>query len=329
MAITGSGTQEYPWKVHSYDELKTVTTDRTYLPSYGKAWTILDADINCNDYGADFEWETINLGFTGSYSVPYGAMSFDLNGHTIKNIALKKDNAMFNANFSASNNGDAEFKGNGKILNVFTQPNSTAYLIIGRGASSVISNLSLSISLGKLATGVFLNTHVQNSAMYIQQAETSSSGALILYNDGSVNSAALCKLVNCDVLLDIGSQRVNLTNSYHAAETYVDIDNCRLRGKVSSTGLPRWCICPFVIANSVIDIDYTESSWTSSLSPLTRELMRTGSSGVINWDKRASDQPSDNPGLYTCGMAGVSNQDIINGAALRKAGFTVVNVVGG
>ena len=59
MAITGSGTQADPYLVHSYDELKTATTDRTYIPNFGKSWIALDADIDCNDYGADFEWETI------------------------------------------------------------------------------------------------------------------------------------------------------------------------------------------------------------------------------------------------------------------------------
>lgn len=324
MAITGSGTQADPWKVHSYDELKTVTTNRTYLPNYGKAWTILDADINCNDYGSDFEWETINLGATGSYSVPYGAMSFDLNGHTIKNVSVKKDNMMFNANFSASNNGDAEFKGNGKLLNIFTQPSSTAYLIKGMTNKNTISNLALSISLGNLAMGVFMNTKVENSALYIEQAETSSSGSIILQSDNNVGSDALCTLKNCDVLLNIGNQHICLVNSYHGTDNYTTITDCRIRGKSKATSLPAYYICPHKVANSVVDLDMTEATYASSLGDAYRRPMKAGSSGVINSNKKPSNQPD---GYYTNGMSAVTNEQIINGDALRAANFTVVNVV--
>lgn len=325
MAITGTGTQNDPYLVHSYDELKTVTTDNSYCPQYEHRYISLDADIDCNVYGSNFEWETIALGHDSR------GFTLDLNGHTIKNISVKVNNSVFDASYAGSNVYGAwysEFVGNGKILNVFTQPSSTAYVIKGRGTSNVISDLSMSVSLGNLSAGAFYNSNVENSSIYLEQPQTSNSGAVLVYSDNNVGGDDRCGMENCDILLNISNQKACLINGYHASTYAVGFDNCRIRGKNGSTGLPQYYICSNIITNSVIDLDSTEASWTSGISPLSRYPMRTGSSGVINWDKRASDQPSDNPGLYTCGMAAVSSSEIVNGDALRNAGFTVVNVVG-
>lgn len=323
MAITGTGTQADPYLVHSYDELKTVTTENSYCENYGHKYIKLDADIDCNDYGDSFEWETIKLGHDSR------GFTLDLGGHTIKNISVKLNNMIFDASYTGNNVYGAwhsEFVGNGKILNVFTQPSSTAYLITGDGIRKA-SNLSLSACLGNLASGVFSNIFVEKSAIYVEQGETSSSGAIVLYSNNNVGSGALCTLKNCDVLLNINNVHICLVNSYHGTDSYITIDNCRIRGKIKATALPRYYICPHKVNNSVIDLDATEAEYGTGLAAHNRNTMKSGSSGVINWDKRASDQPSDSPALYTCGMISVSNQDIINGAALRSAGFTVVNVV--
>lgn len=324
MAITGTGTQNDPYLVHSYDELKTVTTDNSYCPQYEHRYISLDADINCNVYGSNFEWETIALGHDSR------GFTLDLNGHTIKNVSVKVNNSVFDASYAGSNvygSWYSELVGNGKILNVFTQPSSTAYLIIGDGIRKA-SGLALSASLGNLAAGVFMNIFIENSAIYVEQGETASSNAVVLYSNNNVSSSTLCTLKNCDVLLDINNAHICLVNSYHATDSYTTIDNCRIRGKIKAAALPRYYICPHKVNNSVIDLDATEAAYGSGISPLNKSPMKTGSSGVINWDKRASDQPSDNPGIYTCGMAAVSSSEIVNGDALRNAGFTVVNVVG-
>ena len=324
MAITGSGTQADPYLVHSYDELKTVTTVNLYCENYGHKYIELDADIDCNDYGDSFEWETIRLGHD------YRGFTLDLGGHTIKNIAVKINNMVFDASYTGSNTyggWHSEFVGNGKILNIFTQPSSTAYLITGDGIRKA-SNLSLSSCLGNLSAGVFMNIFVEKSAIYVEQAETSSSGALVLYSNNNVGSSALCTLKNCDVLLKSNNIHICLVNSYHANDSYTTIDNCRIRGKIKATALPRYYICPHKISNSVIDLDATEAEYDSSVQPLSRNPMKNSSSGVINWDKRASNQPSDTPSLYTCGMVSASNSEIVNGQALRDKGFYVINVSG-
>lgn len=326
MAITGSGTAADPWLVHSYEELRTVTTDRTYLPNYGKAWAALDADINCNDYGADFEWETINLGVSGSYSSPYGAMSFDLNGHTIKNIPVKLNNSLFNANFTASNQGDAEFKGNGKLLNVFTQPSSTAYLIIGRNASSVVSNLSLSANLGNGAYGIFLNTKVENSAIYAEQSQVGGD-AILLYSNTDSDSS-YCTLSNVDAKIFVtGHFNNHITwTASGTVGTKPLILSSRIQGKMKSNeGLNSGWLSRGKLLNCVVDLDMSEASF-GSMSYSGKWSCEDGSDGVMNVDNQPTNQQSEV--YFTRGMTGVTSSEIINGEALRNKGFTVVNVVG-
>lgn len=318
MAITGDGSQEHPWLVHSYDELKTVTTDRTYLPAYGKAWTALDADINCNDYGADFEWETINLGVTGTYSTPYGAMSFDLNGHTIKNIPVKLNNSLFNANFTASNQGDAEFKGHGKLLNVFTQPSSTAYLIIGKNASHVVSNLSMSVNLGNNSRGVFRDTALNGVACYIESGSftvSSDVNALILSFSQTGDTATDYRIKDSDFDIHVNNLKTALYSAYNQAQRLVAIDS-RFRGKLASSSEVNleFLACGYM-SNCVVDIDFLNFRATNA------KISRYPCNGVINGDKVPSS------GFGISGLTSCTSSEIINGEALRNKGFTVVNVV--
>lgn len=320
MAITGDGSQEYPWLVHSYEELRTVTTDRTYLPNYGKAWAALDADINCNDYGADFEWETINLGVSGSYSSPYGAMSFDLNGHTIKNIPVKLNNSLFNANFTASNSGDAEFKGNGKLLNVFTQPSSTAYLIIGRNASHVVSNLSMSVNLGNNSKGVFRDTALNGVACYIESGSftvSSDVNALILSFSQTGDTTSDYRIKDSDFYTNVNNLQTALYSAYHQAQRLVAIDS-RFRGKLASSSEVKleFISCGYM-SNCVVDIDFLNFTATNA------KISRYSCNGVINGDKVPSS------GFGISGLTSCTSSEIVNGEALRGKNFTVVNVVGG
>lgn len=320
MAITGSGTQADPWKVHSYDELKTVTTDRTYLPIYGKAWTILDADINCNDYGANFEWETINLGFDGTSHVAYGAMSFDLNGHEIKNIAVKNNNALFDVHFSASNSGDAEFKGNGKILNVFTQNNSSSSLIIGRYGNNKVSNLSMSVHLGNYSKSIFKDIAIEKCSIYAETIETTSqqTDAVILsWTNQAVSGREMIK--NCDIYVKIDNMHTCLayaTNGLIAADS-------RFRGKISNQANSDFVgYMVYAATNSVIAIDAT-----GMLSSLNMTFLNTNlnTSGVIDTTVKpagTSDQ------YWAKGLTACTTEEITTGAELREKGFYVINVSG-
>mgnify|MGYP006945377700 CR=1 FL=1 len=169
----------------------------------------------------------------------------------------------------------SEFVGNGKILNVFTQPSSTAYVIKGRGVSNVISDLSMSVSLGNLSAGAFYNSSVENSSIYLEQPQTSNSGAVLVYSDNNVGGEDRCGMENCDILLNISNQKACLISGYHASTYAVGFDNCRIRGKNGSTGLPQYYICSNIITNSVIDLDSTEAAWTGKVICATAALQRT------------------------------------------------------
>ena len=110
MAITGSGTEQDPFIVHSYDEIRTAAG--LYSGSY-YTYIKLGNNINCNDYGDYFEWETITLGTSG-----VNVCVLDLDSHYIKNVKVKEDNSMFSLIGFSGNN--AEIK-NGKLLNIFLQ----------------------------------------------------------------------------------------------------------------------------------------------------------------------------------------------------------------
>ena len=323
MAITGSGTQADPWLVHSYEELRTVTTDRTYLPNYGKAWAALDADIDCNDYGDSFEWETIKLGVDGSAYAAYGAMAFDLNEHTIKNIALKKDNVLFDAHFSASNSGIAEFLGNGKILNVFTSNNSSSNLIIGRNGDNKISDLSMSVHLGNNAKSVFKDIAIERCSVYAETIETSTQAedsVILSWTNSAVSGRTMIK--NCDIYVNVNNMHTNLA---YATNSLVVADS-RFRGKISNAenaSFIGWMIYG-VVANSVIDIDASGMLSSTNMKFVNDAYQTGGSSGVINDSLKPP-----NTSVWATDLTACTSEEIVNGQALRDKGFYVINVSGG
>ena len=317
MAITGTGTQEDPYLVHSYSELKTVTTDNSYCPQYSHRYIALDADINCNDYGVEFEWETIALGHDSR------GFTFDLNEHTIKNVMVKLNNCLFDASYNGSNVYGAwyaDFIGNGKLLNVFSLTNSTAYLIKGRGAANAtISNLSMSVNVGQDSRGVFRDTKLNAVSCYIESGSftvTTDVNALILSfsSGGDQNSDARIK--NCDFYINISNLKAPLYSAYNQSERLVAIDS-RFRGKASNSSNTsiEFMACGY-ISNCVMNIDF------SGFHTSNGKISRYNCSGVINTDITPLTISRSN-------MTQVTSSEIINGDALRAKGFTVVNVVGG
>lgn len=317
MAITGTGTQEDPYLVHSYSELKTVTTDNSYCPQYSHRCIALDADINCNDYGAEFEWETIALGHDSR------GFTLDLNEHTIKNIAVKPNNSVFDASYAGSNvYGEwyAEFIGNGKLLNVFSAENSTGYLIKGRGISNTISKLSISCVLGDNSRGVFRDTLLNAIACYVESnifTSTADVNALILSfsQANDTGSTSDPRIQNSDFEIHVSNLKVALYNAYNLRQQLAILGG-RIRGKASTDNVNIYFINNGYIQNCVVNLDTTE--FVSANSSISRY---NSSTGVINTDIKSA-------GVAINGMTAVTSAEIINGDALRAKGFTVVNVSG-
>ena len=282
MAITGSGTQADPYIVHDYTELKTACNN-------SNVYVELANNIDCNDYGEDFEWQTVTLG-NGS--------DLDLKTHTIKNFKVADNNYAFHcSNYSKIHNG--------KILNVYL---ARSYGFSAKWNSTesrwaYLENLSISIN-----TGGGLN----NEEVF----DCFAMNACAIYIEGDVNmhlirlySADGAEITNTDFLLDIDSNTgaCSMFASYNSR-----VKNCRIRGRFNITNAQ---------TNRVLCIDGGFYLCVIDLTTNAGSVSSSSSTGIINTDKTPS-------GFSTDGMTAVDSTEIISGASLRAKNFDVINVVG-
>lgn len=283
MAITGSGTEQDPYIVHDYTELRTACNNINVFVELANS-------IDCNDYGEDFEWQTVELG-DGS--------DLDLKTHTIKNFKVADDNYAFHCgNWSKIHNG--------KILNVYLARSYgfSAHWNSTESRWAYLENLSISIN-----TGGGLNN--------IEVFDSFAMNACAIYIEGDVNTHLIyvynadgAEITNTDFLLDIDSNTgsCSIFSGYNRR-----VKNCRIRGRFNITNAQtnRTLYLNGGFYLCVIDLT-TNAGGASSDS----------STGIINTDKTPS-------GFTTSGMTAVDSTEIISGAALRAKGFDVINVVGG
>ena len=283
MAITGQGTQKDPWIVHNYEEIKSA-----YLKTNGnsKLYIKLENDIDCNDYGDVWEWETIS-----PYTISCDYI-FDLNGHTIKNIMIKSGNALFEGKTNSS------IIHNGKILNVFN--NDGESVIAGNGLT--LKDISMSINGTGLTNYAFNYTKFQNCATYFK-----SNKLLSPFYNHNTGTSEMVK--NSDFYFEIGD--MNYKNLFHNVSSVGLIDNCRFRGKIGGNKDNGW-LHYHAVNNSVIEIDTTESTGTTP--PTMNPSQRT----IINTDICSADSVQ---GLTACTTAQMRDADYLN-----SIGFTVVKV---
>lgn len=292
MAITGSGTQADPYIVHDYTELRTACNNSNVYVELGN-------NIDCNDYGENFEWQTVSLG---------GGSDLDLKGHTIKNFKVADNNYAFhNNNWSKVHNG--------KILNVYlarsygfsAKWNST------ESRTAYFENLSISANTGAgVATNdVFRDLTLNACAIYIEGGITS-----LELNDCSyfMPYSADYPISNCDIYIsNPNGNKLGYIFRYSSANQQV-AKNCRIRGNYNVqegaiwVGLAGYCST----RNCVWDI--TSNCTDSHVGGGT-------GTGIINTDNLPS-------GFNTRGITAVDSTEIISGAALRAKNFDVINVVG-
>lgn len=286
MAVTGTGTQADPFLVHSYDETKEALTTKV---SSGYEYVRLENDINCNDYGTEFEWSTISLKSVSN-------INFDLNGHTIKNILIKNSNALF---YGMYNN---QIIHNGRILNVF---NDSGYgVITGNGLQ--FQNISMSINGTGLTGYAFQRTCFKNCSVYFKSKKLNN---IFLYTNVSSN---IISAKNCDFYFDIDN--VNGKVLFQISSTK-DIDSCRFRGKIGGTAASS-LLSSTLINNCVVEID------TSNLTNLTstyKMINGTSVNTIVNTEVSSNLQVSD--GTIGCTTAQMRDADY-----LISMGFDVVKV---
>lgn len=303
MAITGQGTQEDPWIVHNYEEIKSA-----YLKTNGvsKLYIKLENDIDCNDYGDTWEWETISP-YTSSCDY-----TFDLNGRTIKNIMIKSGNTLFNCN------SKRDVIHNGKILNVFNNDGKGA--ISGNG--STLKDISMSVNGTGLTSYAFDSTFFENCAIYFKSSKLLNH----IFYLGNY-SAGETHLKNCDVYVDINNLNgIDVASSVNSCI----FDNVRIRGKVM--GFPcehrklwsvpqRYLFGGNVEADGcVIEVDTKDTGLTGSINDgVLVGVFQTIRNSIIN--KEIMSSTYTNTGNYNCTTAQMRDADYLN-----SIGFTVVKV---
>lgn len=297
MAITGTGTVDDPWVVHSYTELvEKCGASPTVEPSDHINHVLLAQDIDCNNYGVGFIWNSVNLSNASGNGHP---TYLNLGGHVIKNIKVEASGYLFHSNWASASNKIY----NGKILNVFLSSGSVF-------ANNVIylENLSISIDISASAGQIFgKDIHINYCSIYAR-------------NYGSYNST----------LHIIGSSQIEHDNDYYLDYKYgtgspriityfsniATIRDTRIRGRMSgqySANVSMISSCKVI--GSVIDIDMTDVfNSVSSFSPIQTA---NNSDSVVNTDtwKENFSLPSN--------LTAVTTQEMASAGSLNSKGFTV------
>ena len=284
MAITGTGTQADPWIVHNYDEIKDVFQNRVTSDNlYAK----LVNDIDCNDYGDTWEWETIAVYANWNFE-------FDLDGHTIKNIMIKSGNSLFYGKSTVN------VIRNGKILNVFN--NSGASVIDGNGLT--LKDISMSVNGTGLTSYAFNQISMNNCAVYFKSNK--------LNQEVFLRANITSPFKNTDFYLDISN--VNSKKIFGGSNNYLTIDNCRISGKLRGALVSKYLSLGGA-TNSVIEVDTTLADCVSA-----QTIFSDVSTGIINTEI-SPNLDGGTSGLTACTTAQMRDADYLN-----SIGFAVVKV---
>lgn len=192
--MTGAGTIDDPILVGSYEEIKEGLNTGQYVK--------LVNDIDCNDYGASFKWQTIGLPGTRTE-----AKYLDLDGHTIKNVVIPENNYMFNFNVGVQAGFELY---NGEILNVFCE---SANGIFDAKSLSTWHDLSFSIEGTSAKKTLFSNVNLERCSIDLEASKMPPGLSSNVFTD-------------CDLYFDITDMN-NLTLTNNASAT-----NSRIKGTI-------------------------------------------------------------------------------------------------
>lgn len=245
MAVTGRGTQDDPYIVHDYYELKETfpkqaKNEQGEYMGYGNPCYIeLVSDINCNDYAVDFVWE--GLYTPSGYYEEASHTYLDLKGHTIKNLSIQQGKF-----FAKLNRGGITIS-NGRILNVF-----------GAGAEGFcdvtkLENLTLSMNMTgqKPAANIIRSTDIYRCSIYCI-CKTPTQAFL------SANTVNLC-----DIYMDVNNTGVWMGTSNNSRRI-----SSRFRGFFygnSTSGNKTWTQGDSI--DCVYNLDFTHPPIASGGAP--------------------------------------------------------------
>lgn len=247
MALTGTGTQQDPWIAQNYSDIREAY-DQVALIT-GTHYLELAQDIDCNDYGVTFKWDTMQ---TGNNS----AMIFDLKGYTIKNVSVASGAFMFK--FSGS--FPSEIK-NGLILNAFlNEAKGFNSYLSGVYTASQLKNMSLSVNITGSDSEIF-DIGIDSCAIYV---EGSNNNHIFITQ---TNVGKKCKFTDIELAVD------NCTTIFSGDSD--SVSDCRIRGKANVSQGYLTDSYP-LFESCVFDLE-TNALYTSTYSG--------SATGVINRDK--------------------------------------------
>ena len=300
MAVTGLGTEENPFIVHSYDEIKSciegLNDDQLHYLKLGN-------NIDCKDYGESFEWATISVNWSNR------RFDFDLNGHTIQNVKIGTNQTMFIYSGQASRIHD------GKLLNIFLDQSyglTAAYG--GVYADFDFENISISVSGMGLKSNhqAFQYIRFKKCAVYYETNVLNSDHEIIINNDLGGGGA---NVINSDIIIKCDNQ-----NQRYFFNSEVKFEACRIRGYTKGSapyaGNYNNQRCTFKNSFTSCIFEFDNSEYVG-YAPTFIIGFDANSGCVINKDIIAVVGSSWNF---------VTTEQIRNGSALRSAGFPVINV---
>lgn len=304
MAVTGSGTQDDPWVVHNYTELvEKCGVSPTVEPSDHINHVLLAQDIDCNNYGVGFIWNSINLSNNWGNGHP---TYLNLGGHVIKNIKAEANSTLFHSNWSSAQNKIY----NGKILNIFLSSGST---FVGESHIVYLENLSISIDISASGGNIFpRNTYINYCSIYARNYGSYNS-TLHIIASGQVER-------DNDYYLDYkyGTGAPRIISYYSSSAT---IKDTRIRGRMSGQYTSNVAmISSSRVVDSVIDIDMTDVfNSVSSFNPIGAS---NNSNSVVNTDtwKENFSLPSN--------LTAVTTQEMASAGSLNSKGFVVALIEG-
>lgn len=334
MAVTGTGTEQDPFVVHSYDEFMTLnnhapigSTRAVYIKWFDTPGQIL----NCNDYGSEFKW--------GSFAAisGYGGYTIyvDLNGATIKNLIVADGATMF---VGTSWGGEAMnvCVQNGSIRNVF-MGSSTSKIC---GTNVIFKDVSMSANVAGSTVIPFHSDWsglltIDNCAIYL----VASTLTAPLFCQG--------RITDTDFELHISDQNSQpiFIGDNNATEPWTTLKDCRIQGKISGKGMPTGvnadtCVLDYCGLNSkslwftncVIDLDLTDSrivNYGYGGSRYDVFLNYNGANfntNVICKSHRPNDPDHEAYYGYQSDLNFMTHEQIRDGDHLNDQGFIVVEV---
>lgn len=220
MAITGTGTQNDPFVVHSYAEFVSLSNHASVEDSkfYVKFFDEPNQTLNCNSYGPGFTW--------GNFHVGAGVTAdIDLNGATIKNFRIADNTAMFTSGYWSSQYGYSNWGTvkihDGKLLNVFAGVGTSRF---EGGGKIQLENVSISANANGTTSPFFDCTtgdssNIKNSAIYVEAAKLNAN----MY-DGNLT------IKDSDLKNVVGN-----LNGKWMFTSRVALNGCRIRGKAAGS----------------------------------------------------------------------------------------------